>query len=292
MAPAVTERPKRTLPFLLSGVPSAIAAMCTHPLDFFKVRLQTQRSGAMWGTVRTIAKQEGPFTFYNGLSASLLRQLTYSTTRFGVYENLAPWTSQKYFQGEDLPLYAKILVSGFAGVLGGIVGTPADVINIKMQAHRGKVKLYRHAVHGITTVAKEDGVMSLWRGVTPNINRAVLMTASQIATYGHVKEALMRMGFRNDLQGEFWSSVWTHFVASFIAGFVATSICSPVDNLKTRLMNAPPGTYTGMIDCTRKVIQREGSRGFFKGFIPSWIRLAPQTVITMLTLEQLKYVFE
>lgn len=37
----------------------------------------------------------------------------------------------------------------------------------------------------------------------------------------------------------------THFVASFVAGFVATAVCSPVDNVKTRLMNANPGQFKG-----------------------------------------------
>merc|ERR1719150_2095967 len=33
-----------------------------------------------------IVKNEGFFALYNGLSASLLRQLTYSTTRFAIYD--------------------------------------------------------------------------------------------------------------------------------------------------------------------------------------------------------------
>lgn len=36
----------------------------------------------MWKIVRT----EGPSALYSGLSASLLRQGTYSTIRFGLYE--------------------------------------------------------------------------------------------------------------------------------------------------------------------------------------------------------------
>lgn len=53
-----------------------------------QVHMQTQQDGkisAIHSTI-TIIKREGILALYNGLTASLLRQLTYSTTRFGAYE--------------------------------------------------------------------------------------------------------------------------------------------------------------------------------------------------------------
>ena len=43
-----------------------------------------------------------------------------------------------------------------------------------------------------------------------------------------------------------------HLVSSAIAGFTACVVGSPVDVLKTRLMNAKPGQYNGVIDCVVK----------------------------------------
>ena len=37
----------------------------------------------------------------------------------------------------------------------------------------------------------------------------------------------------------------THFTASITAASVATLLTQPVDVMKTRMMNAPPGTYSG-----------------------------------------------
>jgi dicarboxylate transporter 10 len=45
----------------------------------------------------------------------------------------------------------------------------------------------------------------------------------------------------------------------------------PLDVLKTRLMNAPPGTYKGVLDCARD-IAKVGPAGFFKGYIISYYR--------------------
>lgn len=55
---------------------------------------------------------EGFFSLYKGLSASLLRQATYSTVRFGVYEEL----KEKYNEpGKPLSLGQLILMASASG---------------------------------------------------------------------------------------------------------------------------------------------------------------------------------
>ncbi len=41
---------------------------------------------------------------------------------------------------------------------------------------------YSNALTGVVRMTKEEGVSSLFRGLTPNVTRAVLMNASQLAT--------------------------------------------------------------------------------------------------------------
>lgn len=91
------------------GLASGGAACFTHPLDLIKVTLQTQQEGklSVFQLTGKIIRQQGIFGLYNGLSASLLRQLTYSTTRFGVYE-IGKNDFGNSFAG-------KIMLAGFAG---------------------------------------------------------------------------------------------------------------------------------------------------------------------------------
>lgn len=59
------------------GLAGAAAASCTHPLDLLKVHFQTQQEGKL-SLVRMavhIVKKQGVLALYNGLSASLLRQV-------------------------------------------------------------------------------------------------------------------------------------------------------------------------------------------------------------------------
>ena len=46
-----------------------------------------------------------------------------------------------------------------------------------------------------------------------------------------------------------------HLLCSGIAGFTATIIGSPLDVLKTRIMNAKPGQYNGVLDCVVKTFK-------------------------------------
>lgn len=75
-----------------------------------------------------IIKTSGIISFYNGMSAALLRQATYSTTRFAFYEyakeTLVEWETRKGNQihKNQLPFYQKIIIAGLGGGLGSIVG--------------------------------------------------------------------------------------------------------------------------------------------------------------------------
>ncbi|KAK0076876.1 hypothetical protein PV326_010473, partial [Microctonus aethiopoides] len=216
--------------------------------------------------------------------ASLLRQGTYSTTRFGFYE-VAKQTMET--PDRPLPFYKKLLIAGSAGAIGGIFGTPGDLINVRMQ---NDIKLlpdqrrnYKHALDGLIRVCREEGMFKLFNGCSTATGRAALMTIGQLSFYDQIKQYLLESGKFNDNLG-------THFTASLSAGAIATTLTQPLDVLKTRAMNAKPGEFKNigaLIVYTAKL----GPLGFFKGFVPAFVRLAPHTILTFVFLEQLRIYF-
>ncbi len=131
-------------------------------------------------------------------------------------------------------------------------------------------------------MSREEGWKSLFRGVWPNSMRAVLMTASQLASYDGFKRVLLeKIGAEDGLA--------THFGASFAAGFVATTVCSPVDVIKTRVMSSK--TKEGLLTLLARIYKEEGVRWMFRGWVPSFVRLGPHTIATFLFLEQHKKVW-
>jgi dicarboxylate transporter 10 len=238
----------------------------------------------MLSTFTSIFRTQGIFGLYNGLSAALLRQLTYSTVRFGVYEDLKTRFTPVATPTNPTPTLSfgsLIWMSSLSGFCGGIVGNPADVLNVRMQSDFAKPaaerRNYKHALDGLIRMIREEGVASLFRGVEANSSRALLMTSSQLASYDVFKRLCLDSLHMSD-------NMVTHFASSLAAGFVATTICSPVDVVKTRVMSA--GGKVPIMQLLRDATGKEGYLWMLRGWVPSFIRLGPQTVATMLFLEQ------
>uniref|UniRef100_UPI00358DF3F5 mitochondrial dicarboxylate carrier n=1 Tax=Myxine glutinosa TaxID=7769 RepID=UPI00358DF3F5 len=275
--------PSRRSRWYFGGLASAGAACCTHPLDLLKVHLQTQEEAKMRMTrmaVRVV-RNDGFLALYNGLSASLCRQLTYSLTRFAIYETARDMVMKKSKQ--PLPFYQKVAIAALGGCCGGFVGAPADLVNVRMQNDmKLPVELrrnYKHAVDGIYRVVFEEGLRNLFSGSSMAASRGIIVTVGQLSCYDQAKQLVLNTGLFKD-------NVLTHFLSSFIAGGCATILCQPFDVLKTRLMNSK-GEYRGVLHCiidTGKL----GPLAFYKGFFPASIRLIPHTILTFVFLEQLR----
>ena len=243
----------------------------------------------MLSTFLHIYRTHGVPGLYTGLSASMLRQLTYSTVRFGVYEDLksrfAPTQTPKH-PGRNLSFLSLIAMSSTAGFLGGIAGNPADVINVRMQSDASKAPSaqlnYKSVLDGLVRIVREEGASALFRGVGANCARAVLMTSSQLASYDIFKTALLSTQHISD-------GFFTQFMSSVAAGFVATTICSPVDVVKTLIMSA--GGKIPLWQTLHAIQRKEGIFWVLRGWVPSFIRLGPQTIITMLIFEQHKKLY-
>ena len=79
----------------------------------------------------------------------------------------------------------------------------------------------------------------------------------------------------------FEDGIGLHFVSAFGAGLSMATIGTPLDIVRTRLMNQPAEEklYNGFLDCFRKIVKTEGPMGLYKGFFPIWGRIAPTTCI-------------
>lgn len=145
-----------------------------------------------------------------------LFQMTYSTARFGIYQALKPKDSS-----QSLSFLMKCVNAGVAGGIGGLIGAPADLLNVRMQ-NDSKVPVdqrrnYKHAVDGLIRVSREEGVARLWKGSSMVVTRSVFMTIGQLSFYDQIKQMLLASGMFTD-------TVPTHLLASSLAvsGFLFT----------------------------------------------------------------------
>lgn len=270
-------------PFWYGGLASITACCCTHPLDLTKARMQTATvPRGFLGTIGWTVSNEGLRGLYDGLSASILRQATYSTVRIGAYEEMKQRIAPRY-NGRQPPTGVLLMISTLSGLVGSIIGNPADVVNVRMQNDRTLApelrRGYTNCINGLWKLYRDEGFRSLFAGLGPNCVRGILMTTSQVVSYDIFKLFLVNHGFDP-------KSNHTFFVASLATAFVATTVCSPADVIKTQIMNARGSVPIWQL--LRKRMKLEGVRFLFRGWTPSFTRLGPQTILTFLVLEQLK----
>jgi dicarboxylate transporter 10 len=219
-------------------------------------------------TLFYIVRNEGPVGLYRGLSASLLRQFTYSTVRFGVYEEIKSRCTTTGGGQVSFPVLA--LIAAASGFLGGIAGNAADVLNVRMQHDaalpKHEQRNYKNCIDGLIRMTKDEGARSWFRGWLPNSSRAAVMTVGQLATYDTLKQLLVT----HTPLGE---TLKTHFLASFLAGLAAATLTSPIDVFKTRVMSST--SQKGGIQLLADMYRTDGLRWMFKGWVPSFLRLGP-----------------
>ncbi|CAD5211072.1 unnamed protein product [Bursaphelenchus okinawaensis] len=280
--------------FAFGGIAGMGATLFVQPLDLVKNRMQLSGTTgkkeyrSSLHALRTIVANEGFLSVYNGLSAGLARQASYTTTRLGIYT----WLFETFSKDKTPSFLMKAGLGMTAGAIGSFVGNPTEVALIRMTADgrlpAAERRNYTSVFNAIARIYKEEGLRALWRGCIPTIGRAMVVNAAQLATYSQAKQAILATQYLED-------GIFCHFVASMISGLATTIASMPVDIAKTRIQNMKvidgKPEYSGAVDVLKKVVKNEGFFALWKGFTPYYMRLGPHTVLTFIILEQMNSMY-
>ena len=271
-----------------------VAESLTIPMDTAKVRLQIQKTEAgqkpkysgLINTVKMIRAEEGPRALFNGLVPGLQRQLIFAGLRVGLYVPVRDLITGPLPEGVNPTVPQKILAAMATGTIGISVANPTDLVKVKMQGQgaqilQGGPRLYNNSMDCYAKLYRQGGIGNLWTGWGPNVMRNSIINAAELASYDQYKQMALASGIFKD-------GIPCHIFCACSAGFTACVVGSPVDVLKTRVMNATKGMYSNPIDCFMQTLKKEGFFAFYKGFGPNVGRLCGWNVVMFLTLEQVK----
>lgn len=182
----------------------------------------------------------------------------------------------------------------FGGSIGSCLGSPFYLIKTHMQSYSdvnaavGFQRKHDGLIAAFKKIYSVRGIRGLYRGATANIPRAALGNGAQLATYEPLKDYMKR----NDLS--FSNSIVNSFICSSVAGTTMSIAMTPPDVILTRLYNQPLDDagkgkyYSGVYDCLVKIIRAEGFSGLYKGFWPSYLRLAPHSTLVLVFYDEAK----
>lgn len=220
-----------------------------------------------------------------------MRQAIYGTARLGLHREFSDYMKREQ-GGGPLAAWKSVASSMASGALASVIGNPFDISMVRMQADSLKPlaerRGYKNVFDALLRISREEGVANLWRGFEPTVLRAIAMNVGMMATYDIVKEAVIAVNGDN-----FGTSLASSAGAALAC--VVTSL--PFDLIKTRLQNMKPDAagvmpYRGVLDCAGKVASLEGPLAFWTGFGAYYGRTAPHAMIILLSMEQIKGIYD
>ncbi|KAJ7900474.1 mitochondrial carrier domain-containing protein [Mycena leptocephala] len=215
-----------------------------------------------------------------------------------------PWKHSACRYGSSPPVRGYLL-GHWGGGIAGFVGNPGEIVMVRLQGDFAKPPEkwfnYKNCFDALFRVrfrpslslssqlfvfyvltwvhrwSAKKALSSLARGIGPNVFHAILMNASQLASlstlplvysidyqsighrYDFFKAELLKTKYFED-------NIMCHFTASFAAGTVVTTVCSPTDVLKSRIMNASGPGSNSTFGIIRTSFKTEGAMFMFKGW--------------------------
>lgn len=240
-----------------------------------------KKNRTMRQTALHLVRRHGFLSLYDGLSAQLLRQCTYTTLRFHFYD-----TGKQYI--DEFNFFHKIFVATVSGLLAAVVGIPSEMINTRMQVDRELSPKYRrnykHVFDGLYKVVRKEGFRGLYTGGLYACSRAALITIGQNAMYDQSKILYLRyLKMEED-------SKWLHTVSSLTAALICAPLVHPLEIFKTMQM-VSTATYLNTTSKKVKYMMRFGFIGLLRGLSATVCRMVPSTIIMFVVYEQLRLQF-
>eukprot|EP00933_Yihiella_yeosuensis_P024492 TRINITY_DN18_c0_g2_i1.p1 TRINITY_DN18_c0_g2~~TRINITY_DN18_c0_g2_i1.p1 ORF type:complete len:297 (-),score=90.39 TRINITY_DN18_c0_g2_i1:526-1416(-) len=280
-------------PFVTGSMSGMIATCCIQPMDMIKVRIQVGAAeGGSTSPIQiasTMLKEEGIGAFYSGLSAGLTRQVVYTGARLGLYDIFT--AKAKSPEEKSLPFWKVTACSLGAGGIAAVMGNPADLALIRMQADtmlpEAQRRNYSGVGHAFSSIIRDEGAAGLFKGAMPTATRAMALNFGMLGFNTLAKDQLAAMGVEKGSKAQV-------FGASAIAGFFASFFSLPFDYVKTQVQKAKPDPVTGElpfkgpIDCAVQQVKAGGITRLWSGFPTYYFRIAPHAMITLIAQDQVK----
>ncbi|XP_034901279.1 mitochondrial phosphate carrier protein 1, mitochondrial isoform X2 [Populus alba] len=153
--------------------------------------------------------------------------------------------------------------------------TPLDVLKVNMQANPIK---YNSILSGFSTLLKEQGPSSLWRGWSGKLFGYGVQGGCKFGLYEYFKRL-----YSDVLMDQNRNFVF--FLSSASAQVFADVALCPFEAVKVRVQTQP--TFAnGLADGFPKLYKAEGLTGFYRGLVPLWGRNLPFSMVMFTTFEQ------
>ncbi|KAI4306660.1 hypothetical protein L6164_029918 [Bauhinia variegata] len=186
------------------------------------------------------------------------------------------------------------LCSAFAASLAEFFTLPLDVAKVRLQLQKktavGDVGLpkYRGLRGTINTIAGEEGISALWKGMVPGLHRQCIYGGLRIGLYDPVKTFFVGSALIAEVP------IYHMILAALLTGALAIVVANPTDLVKVRLQaegqlpHGVPKRYSGAMDAYYTIVKEEGLGALWTGLGPNIARNAIINAAELASYDQIK----
>jgi solute carrier family 25 (adenine nucleotide translocator) protein 4/5/6/31 len=223
----------------------------------------------MGDAFRRIPAEQGVLSLWRGNLANVVRYFPTQALNFAFKDTYKRWFLSGVDKNKQFWRYfaGNLASGGAAGATSLLVVYPLDFARTRLAADMGKgdARQFKGMGHCISTIAKTDGVMGLYRGFVVSLYGIIVYRAAFFGGYDTMKGMLLNKD----------SSVFAAWVVAQTVTTIAGVVSYPFDTVRRRMMmqaGKKEVLYKNTADCWVKIYQKEGVKGFFKGALTNAIR--------------------
>lgn len=140
------------------------------PFEVVKQRMQSGMYASARAAVRGTLAKEGVAGFFSGYGSLILRELPFDAMQFPLYEYLKMrWARETGVTVNELRTWQTSVCGSLAGGVSAAVTTPLDVVKTRLMTQAAGATKYKGIIHGLRTIAREEGPRALMSGVAPRV---------------------------------------------------------------------------------------------------------------------------
>ncbi|KAG5304321.1 mitochondrial carrier protein [Histoplasma capsulatum G186AR] len=290
----------------VAGVFSGIAKLGVgHPFDTIKVRLQTTKSSHFSGPLDCLlqtVRNEGPRALYKGATPPLMGWMVMDSVMLGSLTLYRRFLFEQIFSNKQLrrlipfasdkiPDRLSSFGHGIAGIMAGstvsFVAAPVEHVKARLQiqyAADKKQRLYSGPIDCMKKILRVHGISGIYRGLG-----ATLIFRSFFFFWWGTYDIFSRLMKQHTRL----STPAINFWAGGLSAQVFWLTSYPSDVVKQRIMTDPLGGKLGdgerrflrWRDAAMAVAKESGWRGYWRGFLPCFLRAFPANAMALVAFE-------
>lgn len=260
------------------GVAGLVSRTCTAPADRIKVMMQAGNGSSVAGIARNIIRTDGVAGLWSGNLANVLKIIPESATKFFAFETFKDLIAR---DKDDITIYERLIAGSSAGVVAQTAIYPFEIVKTRLAVAPSGT--YSSIANAFSSIVAKEGMGGLYAGLRPSLLGIIPYAGIDLAVYSTVKDAWIRQHSNETPSDLVILSMGT------VSSFCGQVVAYPLQLLRTKMQIQQ---FDNMGECCRRVLSKDGPRGFYRGIGANFMKGIPAVGIGYVAYERSRRFFE